>query len=119
MDPCGKATSSITDNLKETPTLLQVSDVFFKDHQVKRNDSISEKEVNGCDLEQSDEIKTKQTTATVTTNVTIPSTPNKVKSGHIKMYRHGVIASSNLFLMDSYQVLMLKFYDDWGNHWHP
>ncbi len=76
MDPCGKATSSITDNLKESPTLLQVSDGFFKNQQVKMNNSISEIEINGCDFEQSNEIVTNQTTATVTTNVTIPPTTN-------------------------------------------
>ncbi len=67
MDPCGKAMSSITDNLKDPPTLSRVSDGFFKDHQVKRYDLISEKEVNCFDLEQSDEIATNQMTATVTT----------------------------------------------------
>ncbi len=46
MDPFGKTTSSITNDLKEPPTLSQVTDGFFKDCQVKRNDSISEKEVN-------------------------------------------------------------------------
>ncbi len=42
------------------------------------NDLISKKEINGCDLEQSDEIATNQTTAKVTTNVTVPSTTKKV-----------------------------------------
>ncbi len=47
MDHYGKDTSSITDNLKELPTLSQLSDVNFENHQVKMNDS------NGSDLEQS------------------------------------------------------------------
>ncbi len=51
MDSCGNALSSIADDLKEPPILLQVSNGVFKNHQGKMNDSISEKEVNGCDLE--------------------------------------------------------------------
>ncbi len=56
--------SSITDYLKEPHILSQLSDGFFKDHKVKMNDSISEKEINGCDLEQSDQIATNQMTIT-------------------------------------------------------
>ncbi len=70
------------------------------------NDSMSEKEINGCDLEQSDEIATNQMTAKVTTNVTLPSTTKKVKSGCMKMLGHGVMASSDCFLLDSYQDLI-------------
>ncbi len=65
------------------------------------NDSISEKERNGCDLDATD-----QMTAKVTTNVTFPSTTKKVKSGRMKMPGYGVIASSNPFLLDSYQYLI-------------
>ncbi len=42
---------------KEPPILSQLSDVKFENHQVKMNDSISEKEINGCDLEQLQQIK--------------------------------------------------------------
>ncbi len=45
MDPCGKATSSISDNLTEPHTLSQWSSVNFENHQSKMNDSISEKEI--------------------------------------------------------------------------
>ncbi len=59
------------------------------------NDSISEKEINGCGLEQSDEISTSKTTSKVTTNVTAPWTTKKVESGQMKMSRqlHQVIFS--------------------------
>ncbi len=49
MDPCGKATYSITDDLKELPNLSQISDFNFESHQIKMNDSISQKDINGCD----------------------------------------------------------------------
>ncbi len=70
------------------------------------NNSISEKEINGCDLKQSDEIVTNQMAAKVTTNITIPSAIEKVKLGWMKMSGHGTKASSNLFLLDSYQDLI-------------
>ncbi len=41
--------SSIRNNLQE-PTLLQESNGFFKDHEIKGNDSISENKVYGCDF---------------------------------------------------------------------
>ncbi len=63
MDLCGEAMSSMKDDLKEPSTLSQVSDGFFENRQVKMNNSISENEVNGCDLEQSDEIATNQMAA--------------------------------------------------------
>ncbi len=55
MDPCWKATSSISEDLKDPPTLSQLSDVFFDNNQCKMNDTISKAEVNRCDLEQIDE----------------------------------------------------------------
>ncbi len=90
MDPCGKAMSSITDDLKEPPILLQVPDGLFKYHQVKR--MISHLKKGNCfDLEHSDEIATNEMTATVTTDVSIPSITKNVKSGCMKMCRHGVL----------------------------
>ncbi len=68
---------------KRTTHLVMSIRCFFKNHQVKMNDSIYENEADGCDLDQSDEIVTNQMTATVTTNSTIPSTTKKVKSGHM------------------------------------
>ncbi len=100
MDHCRKATSFITDNLKEPPTLSQLSYFNFEKHKVKMNDSISEKEINGCDLEQSDDNATNQMTAKVTTNIPASSTTQKVKSGWMKMLWHGVIASSDLISLD-------------------
>ncbi len=35
IDPCGKATSSITDDLKEPLVLSQLSDINFEKYQVK------------------------------------------------------------------------------------
>ncbi len=82
--------------------MSQLSNVNFENHQVKTNDSISEKEINGCDLEQS-EITTYQTTAKVTTKITIPSTTKKVNLACMKILGHGVISSSNLVLLNLYQ----------------
>ncbi len=67
MDPYGKATSSITHNLKDPPPLLQLSDLLFDSNQVNMNDSISETEMNGCDVEMI------HTTAEFNTNVTLLS----------------------------------------------
>ncbi len=106
MDPCWKATSSITDHLKEPPTLSQVSYFNFEKKNIDMNDSIPDKEINGCDVEQSDDNTTNQTTAKVTTNVTLPSITQKVKSGWIKMLGNRVISSSNLVLLDPYQDLI-------------
>ncbi len=85
MDTCGKATSSISDNMIKSPTLSQLSDVIFDSNQVKMNDSISKTEINGCDLEQSDESVTNQMTANVKTTVMFPSVTKKVRSGCMKM----------------------------------
>ncbi len=63
MDPCWKANSSITEELKEPPTLSQLSDIIFDNNQHKMNDSISQTEVNGCDVEQIDESISNQMTA--------------------------------------------------------
>ncbi len=52
--------------------------------------------MNDCDFERIDDNATHQTTVKVTTNVTVPSTTKKVKSGWKKMSGHGVITSSNL-----------------------
>ncbi len=49
MDPCLKATSSISEDIKEPPTLLQLSDLIFDNNQSKINNSIST-EVNRCDV---------------------------------------------------------------------
>ncbi len=95
MDPCGKTISSITDDLKE-PSCCSIR-CFFENHQGKMNDSISETEINGCDLEQSNEIATNQMTAKVTTNIMIPSTTKAVNSSCMKMSGHRVIASTDLF----------------------
>ncbi len=70
------------------------------------NNSISEKEINHSDLEQSDDNATNQMTAEFTTNVTFPSVTKKVELVLIKMLGHGVIASSDLFSLDSYQDLI-------------
>ena len=105
MDPCWKATSSISEDLKEPPTLVQSSDVIFDNNQHKMNDLISKTEVNGCDVEQIDESVSNQMTAKVKTIVTFPSSTKKIRSGCMKMLGHGVIASSNLFLLDFCQDL--------------
>ncbi len=52
MDPCWKTTSSISEDLKEPPTLVQLSDVIFDNNQHKMNDLISKTEVNECDVEK-------------------------------------------------------------------
>ncbi len=70
------------------------------------NDSISEKEISGWDLEQIDGITISQMAAKVKNNVTVLSTAKKAISDCMKMLGHGVIASSNLFLLDSYQDLI-------------
>ncbi len=64
---------------------------------------ISKPEVNGCDVEQLDESVSNQKTAKVKTIVNFPSSTNKIRSDCMKILGHGVIASSILFLLDSYQ----------------
>ncbi len=70
------------------------------------NDSISQTEMNGCDIEQSDESETSHMPAAVNTSVTLPSSKKKVRLGHMKMLGYGVLASSDLFLLDSHQDLV-------------
>ncbi len=69
MDPCWKTTSSISEDLKELPTLLQLSDVIFDNNQCKGNDSIFKIEVDGCDIEQIDKSISICMAANVKTNV--------------------------------------------------
>ncbi len=98
MDPCWKATSSISKDLQEPPTLSQWSDVIFDNNQHKMNDTISKTEVNGCDVEHIDESVPNQMTAKVKTIITFPSSTKKIRSGCMKILGHGVIVSSNFFL---------------------
>ncbi len=55
MDPCSKATSSLTEDLKEPSTLLQLSGVIFDNNQHKMNDLMSKTDINGCDVGKLDE----------------------------------------------------------------
>ncbi len=65
------------------------------------NDLISKTEVNGCDVGKINESISNHMTDNVKTIVTFPSSTKMIRSGHMKMLGHGVIASSNLFLLDS------------------
>ncbi len=105
MDPCLKATSSISEDLKQPPTLLQLSGVINDNNQCKMKYSISNTELNGCEVEKIDTRVPNCVTDNVNTIVTFPSSNKKIRSGCMMMSGHGVIASSNLFLLDSYQDL--------------
>ncbi len=70
------------------------------------NDLILETDLNGCYVGKIDGSMSNQMTANVKTIVTFPSSMNKIISGCMKMLGHGVIASSNLFLLDSCQDLV-------------
>ncbi len=69
------------------------------------NDSISETEVNGCEVGKIHVSKTNCTTDNVRTIVTFPSSNKNIRSGCMKL-GHGVITSSNILLVDSYQDLV-------------
>jgi len=97
MDPCSKATSSMSEDLQEPPTLSQLSDVIFDNNQCKMNALISKTELNSCEVGKIDESVSNQMTDNVKTIVTFPSSTNKIISGYMKMLGHGVIASHNLF----------------------
>ncbi len=57
------------------------------------NDSISETEVNGCEVGKIHVSKTNCTTDNVRTIVTFPSSNKNIRSGCMKMLGHGVISS--------------------------
>ncbi len=69
MDCYRKKTSSTSCNLKDPPTLSQLSDVLFDSNQVNMNNSTSKTAMISCDIEQSDENETTHTTAEDNTNV--------------------------------------------------
>ncbi len=73
MDPCLKATSFISEYLKERPILLQLSGVIFYNNQCKMNDLISKTDVNGCDVGKIDKKVSNCMRGDVKTNVTFPS----------------------------------------------
>ncbi len=98
MDSCSKATSSISEDLKETPTLSQLSDVIFDKNQHEMNDLKSKTNVNGCDVGKIDESLSNHITDNAKIIVTFPSSTKKIRSGCMKMSGHGVIASRNFFL---------------------
>ncbi len=105
MDPCLKATPSISEDLNDSPALLQFSDIIFDNNQCKMNDSIFETEVNGCEIEKNHVSLSISTTDNVKTIATFPSSNKKIRSGCMKMLGHEVISSSDLFLLDSCQDL--------------
>ncbi len=115
MDPCLKVTSSISEDLIEPPTLSWLSDVIFDNNQCKMNDSISKTEVNGCEVGKIHASISNHTTDDVKTIVTFPSSNKKIRPGHMKMLGRGVIASSNLFLLDFCQDL--EDIDYWFQYW--
>ncbi len=60
---------------------------------------IQKTKMNDFDLEQSDESETTLTTAKVNTNVMLPSSKKKVRSGPMNMLGYEVLSSSNLVLL--------------------
>ncbi len=101
MDPCTK--SANTDNLVEPSILSQLSGSISDTHQGQMNVSICESYTNGLESETTKKQEIDQKHDGVWTNEAVPLTTKKIKYDYLKISWQGLIASSYLFLLDSYQ----------------